>query len=381
MMKNKQIGLYIHIPFCKSKCYYCDFNSFAGMEKHIDDYFNALKKEILISRDNLKNHKIKSVFFGGGTPSYAEAKYICDIMDLCKNEFNFIDGAEITIESNPGTLTYEKLCSYKDAGINRLSIGLQAWQDRMLKSLGRIHSNQEFVDNFKQARKAGFDNINVDLIFGLPGQTLEDWKETLTNVVELNVEHLSCYSLKIEDNTPFGEMLNSGKIVQLEEEADREMYYLTKKFLKDNNFKHYEISNFAKPSYECRHNLIYWKAEEYIGLGAGAHSYFNGERYSNVEGVSNYIDTVSKNGVFKENVETIDEIESMSEFVILGLRLIDGVNCDEFFERYEKEIFSVYGTQIEMLTKKSLIEHKDSKIKLSPLGLDLANEVFVEFII
>jgi len=329
----------------------------------------------------LKNHKIKSVFFGGGTPSYAEAKYICDIMDLCKNEFNFIDGAEITIESNPGTLTYEKLCSYKDAGINRLSIGLQAWQDRMLKSLGRIHSNQEFVDNFKQARKAGFDNINVDLIFGLPGQTLEDWKETLTNVVELNVEHLSCYSLKIEDNTPFGEMLNSGKIVQLEEEADREMYYLTKKFLKDNNFKHYEISNFAKPSYECRHNLIYWKAEEYIGLGAGAHSYFNGERYSNVEGVSNYIDTVSKNGVFKENVETIDEIESMSEFVILGLRLIDGVNCDEFFERYEKEIFSVYGTQIEMLTKKSLIEHKDSKIKLSPLGLDLANEVFVEFII
>lgn len=376
---DRRIGLYIHIPFCKAKCYYCDFNSFACKEDYIPPYFDALKKEIALYSSSLKDYSIKTVFIGGGTPSSVRNRYIYEILNFCNQNFNIEKDAEISIETNPGTLSYEKLMAYRILGINRLSIGLQAWQNRLLKSLGRIHTNKEFEDNFEQARKAGFKNINVDLIFGLPQQTIKDWDETLSKVLELQPEHISCYSLKIEDNTAFGNMLEIGELIPAEDELDREMYYLGIKRLNEAGFEHYEISNFSKPGYQCRHNMIYWEAEQYIGLGAGAHSYFLKKRYNNEGDIGEYIKVVTDHGLMPADEQEIDAQEEIYEFIILGLRLTWGICTNEFKERFGKDIFQLFSTQINKLLNNRLIEIVEGHIRLSSKGLDLANEVFVEF--
>jgi len=377
---EKTLGLYIHIPFCKSKCLYCDFNSFAGIETLIEPYFNALKKEIEIYAGRLEDCLIRTIFIGGGTPSFVDASFISDLLGACRCNFTIKKDAEISMEANPGTLSREKLEIYMKAGINRLSMGLQAWQNRILKSVGRIHTVEEFLTNFRQARDEGFKNINIDLIFGLPGQTMPDWKETVDNVAGLNPEHVSCYSLKIEKDTPFGEMLETGKISQTEDELDREMYYYAKEKLTGNGMKHYEISNFAYPGFECAHNLIYWKAEEYIGIGAGSHSYFNGERYNNVYDIYSYIEEVAKEIIPQENIERIDFQDRLSEFIILGLRLVEGISTVEFREKFGCDIFDVYGRQLKKLTERGLIKHTGNNIMLTGKGLDLANQVFIEFV-
>jgi len=377
----KKIGLYIHIPFCRSKCFYCDFNSFPGKEHLIPSYFEALKEEIGQYGRSLENCHIGSVFIGGGTPSLVEARWIYELMNVCYHRFNMNEGAEVSIEANPGTLAYEKLMLYKAMGINRLSIGLQAWQDRLLKSLGRIHTIDEFVGNYKLARKAGFRNINVDLIFGLPGQTLNDWTRTVLNTIKLEPEHISCYSLKIEDGTEFAKRLETGELAPADDELDRRMYYFAVERLEECGYRHYEISNFAKPGYVCRHNIIYWKAEEYLGVGAGAHSYLNGRRFNNICRVEDYISAVLY-GQFSpiENEQLIDKGEEMSEFMMLGFRLTDGVSEDEFNDRFGCDAFSIFGRQLEKLLKKQLIEVGGGRIKLSVLGLDMANQVFMEFV-
>ncbi|HEX3030604.1 MAG TPA: radical SAM family heme chaperone HemW [Clostridia bacterium] len=379
-MENKEIGLYIHIPFCKSKCHYCDFNSFSGRDSIVPAYFDSIKREITLYSDRLKSYTIKTIFLGGGTPSYIDPHYIYEVMNLCRKKLDITSNAEISIETNPGTLTYEKLIAYKDIGINRLSIGLQAWQNHILKGLGRIHTNSEYIENFYEARKAGFSNINTDLIFGLPGQTLKDWNETLERVIELKPEHLSCYSLKIEEGTEFGRLKDAGKLEEIEDELDREMYYMAIEKLKKEGFSHYEISNFAKPGYECKHNMIYWRAEEYIGFGAGAHSYFQGKRYNNASNPEEYSAALNRGIQPLEDIQEIDREEQMSEYMLLGLRLIEGIDCLEFESRFNANVFSLYGDRIAVLCKKKLLETEERFIRLTPKGLDFANEVFMEFV-
>ncbi len=374
------IGLYIHIPFCKSKCKYCDFNSFPGKEALIEPYLDALKKELSGSSDLLRDKTVTSVFVGGGTPSLIDAKNIYELMNTCRLYFNIDGKAEMTIESNPGTLSYEKLMAYRMSGINRLSIGLQACQDALLSKLGRIHTAEEFNLNYEAAVKAGFKNINADVMFGLPGQNINDWQETIKHAAKLGLRHISCYSLKFEEGTPFYEMLQSGELQPVDEELDRRMYWYAADELKRQGYVHYEISNFALPGFECRHNLVYWKAREYLGAGAGAHSYINGSRYNNIYGIEEYIKKISSNTSCKENIERIDRTEAMSEFMILGLRLIDGISVPEFKERFDEDIFSIYGKQLEKLLKKQLLEQEGDKLRLSPYGLDIANNVFVEFV-
>lgn len=380
MDNTKSISIYIHIPFCRAKCFYCDFNSFACRDEFVPAYFNALKKEIDLYAGKLKAYTIKTVFIGGGTPSVVDSQYIYEVLKLLNQKLNIDVKAEISIETNPGTLTYEKLETYKAIGVNRLSIGLQAWQDRILKMLGRIHTAKEFEDNFRLARKAGFENINVDLIFGIPDQTFKDWCETLENVISLGPEHLSCYSLKIEEGTVFGDKLENNELVPLEDIIDREMYSYCKDYLAQKGYKHYEISNFAKPGYECRHNLVYWKQQEYIGLGAGAHSFFEGTRVNNIYDIEGYIASLLEDKIPAENAEFIDRKLDMTEFMILGLRLMDGVLPDDFKKRFDEDIYDVYGSEIAKLVERGLLVKKGGAISLSSAGLDFANQVFMEFV-
>lgn len=378
---EKSIGLYIHVPFCKSKCYYCDFNSFSNKNGLVAAYFEALKKEIVIYGERAKGYEVKTVFIGGGTPSSVDCRYIEDVVGLCRQHFKIEEDAEISIESNPGTLSEDKLRAYKYIGINRLSIGLQAWQNRLLKNIGRVHSIEEFVHNYKLAREIGFNNINIDIIFSLPHQTMEDWAETVDNVAGLGPEHISCYSLKIEENTVFGEKYEHGEIDEIDDQADREMYYLAKRRLAGHGYGMYEISNFAMEGYECKHNIIYWKAKEYLGLGAGAHSYFNKKRYNNLYSIEDYIKNyIVYEGKYIEGEAIIDEVESMSEYIILGMRLTSGISQSEFKERYGIDIMERFGGRFEKLIDKGLVEHKDGRILLTQTGLDYANQVFMEFI-
>jgi oxygen-independent coproporphyrinogen-3 oxidase len=377
---SRRIGLYIHIPFCRSKCLYCDFNSFSGKENLIEPYFQAVKKEILHYSKAAGEYSVKSVFFGGGTPSYVNSAYICSIMELCRNTFNVEAEAEVSLEANPGTVTFENLCAYKSAGINRLSMGLQAWQDSLLKQMGRIHSAGEFVENFKASRQAGFDNINVDLIFGLPKQDMYQWQETLENILALKPRHVSAYSLKIEEGTPFGRMMESGEIVPAEDELDREMYRHAIERMSCDGLYMYEISNFAQKGFECKHNMLYWKRGEYLGIGAGAHSYFKNTRYNNVYEIEKYIEEVLEGRLVDENHCVIDIREAMSEYMILGLRLTEGISLRGFEEEFGRNLMDVFGPGIERLINRGLLETDKDRIRLSTAGLDLANLVFEEFI-
>lgn len=379
-MSRSNLGLYIHVPFCKAKCHYCDFNSFPGKDETIPGYFDALSREIENNAEALRDYSIKTVFIGGGTPSLVEPKYIYNLLKTCREYLSLEKGAEISIESNPGTLTYEKLFAYRTMGINRLSIGLQAYQNRLLRRLGRIHTNEEFLENYNLAKKVGFKNINVDLIFGIPSQTLKDWIETVEEIMKLEPVHLSCYSLKIEEDTEFGRQAETGELIPLEDETDREMYSFTIDMLKKNGFMQYEISNFSKAGFECRHNLIYWNAEEYVGIGAGAHSYFMGKRYNNIYNIEEYVSAVQNSRPVTENMQLIDKQEAMSEFMILGLRLTQGVSLSKFKAKFDKELFEIYGQNIDRLIKKELICLDNDFLRLTLRGLDLANDVFMEFI-
>lgn len=385
----KKLGIYVHIPFCKSKCYYCDFNSYPSMEGLIPEYFEALKKEICLyeglgvghfeNRESCK-YEITSIFFGGGTPSLPDAGYICGIIEELFKRFCISENVEITIEANPGTLTLEKLKKYKRAGVNRLSIGLQAWQNRLLESMGRIHTARDFIVNLNHAREVGFDNINVDLIFGLPGQSMRDWEITLDRVMAENVEHISCYDLKIEEGTVLRKKIEDGEIQEIEDELDRDMYHYAVKEIRNRGYIHYEISNFSKAGYESRHNMIYWKGQEYIGLGAGAHSYFDGKRYHNVEKPVEYVYKFSTNENTWQHIQEISQKDQITEYLILGLRLTGGISLIDFKARFGIELLELYGDRINTLMKRGLLCRSGERLRLTDLGLDLANQVFVEFI-
>lgn len=372
-------GLYIHIPFCKRKCLYCDFPSYSNMEKHISPYIEALKREIKLIALKHPGMHLTSIFIGGGTPTYISSQYMQDILQTVQACFDIQKEAEISIEANPGTFDFFRLQKYREMGINRLSIGLQAWQDRLLKKLGRIHTQKEFLKGFQAAKEAGFQTINIDLMLGLPDQSLEDWKETLRQVSSLNPTHLSCYSLIVEEGTPFYTIQEQGKL-KLDEDLEREMYYYTKEYLKKQGYNHYEISNFAKQGFECKHNLLYWDVKPYIGVGAAAHSFINGVRYANISLLPKYIEELSHNRLPVAKEHTVTKQELIQEFMFLGLRKIEGVSKQNFHQKFGKSIEKVYRDVLQELQDEKLLQIKGDNIFLTSKGLDFANRVFQAFL-
>ena len=389
MTMNKKIEIYIHIPFCVKKCAYCDFLSCPADDETKSRYVQALCKEIEWAKDCLDEYLVDTVFIGGGTPSILEEKYIGQILDTLRSAARISDDAEITIECNPGTLTMEKLENYKEVGINRISIGLQSANDEELKSIGRIHNFDEFKESYKLAREAGFENINVDLMSALPGQTVESYKETLNKVISLNPEHISAYSLIVEDETLLKERVESGLVELPNEDDEREMYYMTKDILEKAGYKRYEISNYAKDGFECRHNVGYWKRTEYLGFGIGAASLFRAKRFYNTSDINRYInmlerDVMNADEVWKsinENEETLTKNDEMEEFMFLGLRMMDGISADDFKESFGKDIKSVYGEVLEKLESQGLLVTEQEIIKLSERGIDISNQVLANFLL
>jgi len=378
----KKLGLYIHIPFCKRKCHYCDFISFSGKEKLIEEYINSLKKEINDYRTNKEDYLIQTIYFGGGTPSYIESKYIIDILKELKQKFNISKDAEITIEINPGTVDEQKLQDYYNSGINRISFGLQSTKSELLKVIGRIHSYASFLDAYNLARKVGFKNINVDLMIGLPVQTLEDVQKDLEKIVQLKPEHISVYSLIVEEGTTIEQKINNKELYLPSEELERKMYWKVKNTLEEKEYKHYEISNFAKSGYESKHNLSCWNQEEYIGFGLAAHSYINNKRYSNTEELEKYILGVDAH--IDPQIKTIHEIQSkedkMKEYMLLSLRKIEGIKISEFKNKFVDNPIYLYRESLNKLATQELIEIDINSIKLTDKGIDLANIVWEEFV-
>ena len=414
----ESLGIYIHIPFCIRKCLYCDFLSFPKGRAQQALYFDALEKEILLAAKDCGEYEVHSVFFGGGTPTSVEPEFIVRIMEALRSSFLIKNDAEITMECNPGTADFEALKRYRLAGVNRLSIGLQSANDDELKRLGRIHDRGMFEECYKNAVKAGFENINVDLMSALPGQSLEDWEKNLRYVCDLSPvpQHISAYSLIIEEGTPFYEMYGDdsedisngdlsgavksdiyGKRLPLpDEDTEREMYHQTKEILSSYGYHRYEISNYSADGNECRHNLRYWQGGDYLGAGLGAASLIKGERFHNTTDLEKYIEVLGKalpdhdnhdySGVqllsdIREDIEQLDEQAKMEEFMFLGLRLTDGVSAKEFRNRFGKEIGEVYGEVIEDLREKSLLEWEGDMLRLSSAGLDVSNYCMAEFLL
>ncbi len=375
---KKNIGLYIHIPFCRQKCLYCDFPSWAGKEGQMQGYVDALEKEIRSRGKQYADRKVVSVFFGGGTPTTLSIPMLEQLMSAVLESWDITSDAEITTEANPGTLDREMAESLKKMGFNRLSMGVQAWQNRLLKGLGRIHTIEAFQENFKAVREAGFDNVNTDLMFALPNQTMADWQETVQNIVALQPEHISAYSLIIEEGTPFFDRYEKGELVPANEDLDREMYHWLIGYLAENGYEQYEISNFAKKGRQSRHNRIYWQAEEYLGMGLGSHSYMEGERFHNPYDLPEYMER----DVFllKEDIEIITEEDATAEFMFLGLRLTEGVSFERFSQRFGKGMKDIYGSQIAELEKDSLLEEDEVGIRLTRRGVDISNLVFEKFL-
>lgn len=354
-------SLYIHIPFCKKKCLYCDFNSFDNKSNLINEYMNALKKEIIAY--NLKS--LDTVYIGGGTPSFIDSRNIVEVLSIIPT------AKEVTVEMNPCTVTMDKLKDYKNAGVNRISIGLQTTKDDILKEIGRAHSFDEFKKAYEMIRGVGFDNVNVDLMFGLPSQSLQDLKESVDYLVSINPEHISCYSL-ILHNDIFKHLPS--------DDDERKMYYYIKEKLKASGYELYEISNFAKSGFESKHNLAYWNQKEYAGVGAGASSYINGTRYTNELNLEKYIELVDEN-FSQRYIEEVQNIEdTLREYVILRLRLIEGVNINDINLKFGIDFENKFKNEIDTLKKNNLISIIDSNLKLTDKGLDFANVVWREFL-
>lgn len=386
----KNMGIYVHIPFCKHKCNYCDFVSYEGKENLIKDYIECLLYEIKeVGKGNILDVKngldelvnVKTIYIGGGTPSIIDSKYIIDIINTIKNSFRMDKQVEITIEINPGTCTKEKLQDYYNSGINRLSIGLQVADDNLLKQLGRIHNYNDFLNTYKMATQIGFNNINVDLMLGIPNQNMSILEDSVNKVTKLKPQHISVYSLIVEEGTNLSKDIENGIYTLPEDEEERDMYWNMKKILKGKGFNHYEISNFAKPGFASKHNLDCWNQKEYMGFGAGAHSYTDDLRYSNTDSVEEYIYN-TRIGKSEDNLifhEKQDKMSKMKEYMILGLRKIEGVNCFDFITKFRENPKDVFSEELNKLADLGLLDI-EKNIKLTDKGIDLANIVWEEFI-
>ena len=375
----KKMGLYIHIPFCVKKCNYCDFLSAPSSKQVQIAYMDTLQKEIEEKAIAYKDWCVDTIFIGGGTPTSVPYETIVKMMDTVWAEFCLDKDCEITIECNPGTVTGEALKAYRAAGINRLSIGLQSADDELLKELGRIHTYEQFLETYTWAREAGFENVNVDVMSGLPGQSIEQYEDTLKKLVELHVEHISAYSLIIEEGTPFFKQYEEDQLDLPDEETERDMYYRTKTMLDEAGFSRYEISNYAKKGYECRHNVRYWRREDYLGLGLGASSCMENVRFKNTDWLDEYV--LESKYMDKCDVQELSSQECMEEFMFLGLRLKRGVSIAEFVRRFGRTPDEVYPGIIEKFHNEKLLLCKNGRIFLSKKGTDVANYVMAEFIL
>lgn len=388
MMKN--IGIYLHIPFCKKKCYYCDFVSYCNEENNINTYIECMQKEIefkalelnKFSENNNEQFEIDTIYIGGGTPSFIDSKYILKLISSVKKYFNVIKNCEITIEVNPDSVSQEKLIEYKKIGINRISIGLQSTKNKLLEEIGRVHNFEQFKNSYNNIKNVGFNNINVDLMIALPNQTLEDVKESLVEVINLKPTHISVYSLILEEKTKLFKKVQNGNLKLPEEDVERKMYWYVKETLEKEGFPQYEISNFSKLGKESKHNLNCWNQESYIGCGVAAHSYFQGIRFSNIENIKKYISNY-KCGDSVHNIifhEHQDKAAMMKEYMLLGLRKVDGVNITEFKNKFSENPVYVFRNELNKLVSEGLLEIDENHVKLTAKGLDLANQVWLEFV-
>lgn len=419
----KELSIYIHIPFCVRKCRYCDFLSFPVCEEERESYVNLLMEEIELRAGAFTEDCVVSIFFGGGTPSLLSGRQMTRILDGVKNNYRVAEDAEITMEMNPGTVNEEKLKAYYEAGINRISIGLQTTNNRELQTIGRIYTYEDFLQTYKMARETGFHNVNIDLMSALPGQTMDTYRETLDRVLALQPEHISAYSLILEEGTELFEHSNEYHFP--DEDTDRDMYLMTGEMLGANGYRRYEISNYAKKGYECLHNKVYWKRGNYLGLGLGASSMIDNSRFKNPESMETYgrmverlkvlkIDGIDnkirrneneirpcnkeQNGghcgqlncrqklmqqlqVTETEYQKLTKAEQMEEFMFLGLRLTEGVSRTEFAQLFDTQMDTVYGSVLQKMKEESLLEEKDNKIFLTGKGLDVSNYVMAEFLI
>ena len=376
---NGGMELYLHMPFCVRKCAYCDFLSFPTDQETQNLYTRRLREDIDAMGKKYGDIPVDTIFIGGGTPSVPDSALIVGIMEHVRKAFHVAEGAEISMEANPGTATREKLTDYRRAGINRLSFGLQSANDRELKLLGRIHTWAEFLESFHLARECGFTNINIDLMSALPGQTRESWKDTLKRVTDLNPEHISAYSLIIEDGTPFGEKYGSeeGRKLLPDEDSEREMYHETKRFLRDCGYERYEISNYAKPGRACRHNIGYWTGLPYLGLGLGASSYMDGCRFAVNSDMKQYLE--EKPGMFTD-VEKLTKKDMEEEFFYVGLRMTAGVSLPEFERRFGVSAKDVYPGLMEMFVEEKAAVFQGDRFVLTDYGLDVSNYIMAQFL-
>lgn len=422
-------GLYLHIPFCLAKCPYCDFNSYAGSTRSMrDEYVDALCREIAArlpgstltpgpSPANATMAKdeccvggrgvrgegiIATIFFGGGTPSLLEGEQVARILDTVHANARLADDCEITLEANPGTLpdsprphsqtptlpneaiveaSLDKLLAFRAAGVNRLSFGVQSLHNHHLRTLGRLHTAREAIEAYRLARAAEFDNINLDFIFAIPGQTIAEWEQTLAHAIALAPEHLSCYGLTIEEGTPFFDWHRKGRLRTLEEDTEAAMFEATRNRLAAAEYEAYEVSNFAKPGRRCRHNLIYWRDEDYLGCGAGAHSSLAGVRSWNERNPKRYANLVNARGEATVGRESLPTREKLGEAMMLGLRLVDGVDLTKLQERFAVEPMAEFEREFDWLTRAGLLEVQNSRARLSSKGLLVANTVMAEFVV
>ena len=402
MMNKKKLEIYVHIPFCAKKCAYCDFLSFPGNMRMRREYTDKLLEEIRIQSSFVREYQVDTIFLGGGTPSVLDVTDITAIMGTLKEHYDIAPDAEITIEVNPGTVKMEGLVAYREAGINRVSMGLQSADDTELRYLGRIHTYDEFLKSFQRVRMAGFTNVNVDLISAIPGQTPESWRNTLKKTAMLKPEHISAYSLIVEEGTPFYDRY--GGHVEMEsyemspeerrrlmalpdlpdEDTEREMYYMTRNCLAEQGYERYEISNYARPGFECRHNVGYWTGTGYLGLGAS--SYLEGCRFHNTSDFQSYVsahfdDEAEFCQALRQDMEQLSVKSKMEEFMFLGLRLTRGVSVEGFITRFGQSIRNVYGGVIDKLEREGLLEHKNGYYHLTERGLDLSNYAMSLFLL
>jgi len=369
-------SLYIHIPFCISKCIYCDFNSIVIKSQVVDEYLKAVEKEL---QSAAGGYSFTTVFIGGGTPTVLNETQLDRLLSMIAKYVDVTNLKEYSIEVNPGTLSDEKTFIMKNSHVDRISIGIQSFNDRYLKLLGRIHSANEAKDVFFNLREKGFKNISIDLIYGYPAQTLNEWKKDLRECCNLGPEHISAYCLTYEEGTPIVEMAESGALKKLSEEEELEMYEFTNDFLCDKDYNHYEISNFAKQGKECQHNTVYWENREYIGIGAGAFSYVNGERYCNIKNVKEYVSSVISKKKLICFSEKLPQKERASEILIMALRMTSGISRKEFIQRSGFDLNELFEKQLKNLTQAGLINYDDERIKLTKKGLSVADSIMMEF--
>ena len=370
------LGLYIHVPFCAQKCNYCDFNSYKIEEKNQKtDYLISIRKEMELYKEEFKSKEFTSVFLGGGTPSILTPEELTTLMENIYSNFNIGKDAEITMECNPGTLDKVKLKAIKSLGINRLSMGLQVTQDHHLKYIGRIHTYEQFEKNYKDAIEVGINNINVDLMYSLPNQSFDEWKETLNKIINLNPSHISAYSLILEEVTKFYDMYLNKEFELNDEEVDINIYNYTIDTLCKNGYHQYEISNYSKEGYECKHNIVYWKCDNYLGLGPGASGYINNYRYSNICDIKGYNKCLEYDKRPIEEKNILSKKDEMEEFIFMGLRMNKGINLDEFYKRFNIDFKHRYNDILGKLKNLNLIIEQNNNIILTQRGREVSNTV------